>query len=160
MAESVDRPPIDPILHKVLEALPFQLTVDGGVETGSPAAEGTCRSGPLHQGHRVENHTIDGPGGRIPIGSTGPTKIRRPAPPTWSPCSSRRRVRLGDLDTHDVTAREHAVGGRTVVVSVDYRLAPSTRTRRPSRTRVGGHVLGRRERGDVRRGRFAAGGGR
>lgn len=31
---------------------------------------------------------------------------------------------VGDLDTHDAIAREHAVGGRTVVVSVDYRLAP------------------------------------
>ena len=31
---------------------------------------------------------------------------------------------VGDLDTYDGTAREHAVGTGAVVVSVDYRLAP------------------------------------
>ena len=31
---------------------------------------------------------------------------------------------MGDLDTYDGTARDHAVGAGAVVVSVDYRLAP------------------------------------
>ena len=31
---------------------------------------------------------------------------------------------VGDLDTYDGEARNHAVGAGAVVVSVDYRLAP------------------------------------
>ncbi len=124
MAHTVDRPPIDPILQKVLEAVPFQLTVDGGVEQARRRLRDLPRR-PLHQGLRVENHTIEGPAGPIPIRVYWPDED--PPAGTAHPVTMFFHgggFALGDLDTHDVTAREHAVGGRTVVVSVDYRLAP------------------------------------
>jgi acetyl esterase len=124
MAASVDRPPIDPILRKVLEVVPFQLTVDGGVEQARERLRELPRR-PLHQELRVENHTIDGPAGPIPIRVYWPDE--NPPAGNLHPVTMFFHgggFALGDLDTHDVTAREHAVGGQSVVVSVDYRLAP------------------------------------
>ena len=66
MADSTKRAPLDPILRKVLEAVPFQLTVDGGVEE----ARRRLRELPRPQFHddlRVQDMTIDGPGGPIPV---------------------------------------------------------------------------------------------
>jgi acetyl esterase/lipase len=115
------RKPLDAILLKVLEAVPFQLTTDGGVA----ASRQRFRELPRRQVHpdvRAENRTIDGPAGPIPI------RVYRPAENTetlpivvflhgggWS---------VGDLDTYDGEARSHAVGAGAVVVSVEYRLAP------------------------------------
>ena len=125
MSVAEEKPAVDATLLKVLEAVPFQLTTDGGVE----ASRQRFRDLPRRQVHpevRTENRTVDGPAGPIPIrvywpprdtGATGAT------PPIvlfihgggWS---------IGDLDTYDGDARKHAVGAGAVVVSVDYRLAP------------------------------------
>jgi len=121
MADSA-RPPIDDILQKVLQAVPFRLTVDGGVE----AARRALRELPRREVHpelRVEDHRIDGPGGPIPVRVYWPDDASgRPLPVTLFFHGG--GFALGDLDTHDATARQHAVGADTVVVSVDYRLAP------------------------------------
>src|ERR1700721_2238725 len=56
------RTPLDAILLKVLEAVPFQLTTDGGVE----ASRQRFRDLPRRQVHpevRTENRTVDGPAG-------------------------------------------------------------------------------------------------
>jgi acetyl esterase len=121
MSVAEEKPAVDAILLKVLEAVPFQLTTDGGVE----AARQRFRDLPRREVHpdvRTEDRTIDGPAGPIPI------RIYRPptheeTPPVvvflhgggWC---------VGDLDTYDGDARNHAVGADAVVVSVEYRLAP------------------------------------
>jgi acetyl esterase/lipase len=122
MSVAEERPALDTILVKVLQAVPFQLTTDGGVE----AARRRFRDLPRRQFHpdvRTESHSIEGPARPIPI------RVYRP--PTHSGATLPVVVFLhgggwsvGDLDTHDGDARHHAVGAEAVVVSVDYRLAP------------------------------------
>src|SRR5271156_4260637 len=112
---------IDPILQKVLDAVPFRMSADCGLDVARQQLRDLPRRS-FHPELRVQNRTIDGPG--------GPINIRIYWPPT-------DHVALpvvvffhgggfvvGDLDTHDGTCRQHAVGASAVVVSVEYRLAP------------------------------------
>ena len=112
--------------------MPFKLSVDGGIDEARRALRDLPRR-PLHPDLRVEDHQIDGPAGTIPIrvyrpeGGSGPHPITgsagdRPLPVTMFFHGG--GFALGDLDTHDVTARQHAVSADSVVVAVDYRLAP------------------------------------
>jgi acetyl esterase len=114
-------PAIDPILQKVLDAVPFQLSAAEGVD----AARRRLRDLPRREFYpelRVENRSIDGPAGQI--------NIRIYWPPTDHVASPvvvffhGGGFIAGDLDTHDGSCRQHAVGADAVVVSVDYRLAP------------------------------------
>ncbi|MGV0645225.1 alpha/beta hydrolase [Mycolicibacterium sp. XJ2546] len=117
--------PIDAMLQKVLEAVPFQLTTDGGPEAARRRFADLPRR-EVHPELRTEDRTIDGPAGPIPIRVYWPSEADGAAAPVvvflhgggWS---------VGDLDTYDGTARTHAVGADAVVVSVDYRLAPEHR---------------------------------
>lgn len=116
------REPIDHVLRMVLDAVPFRLAVEGGVQEARRALRQLPRR-PLHTEMRVEDHRIDGPAGDIPIRVYWPDSDRdRPLPVTVFFHGG--GFALGDLDTHDVTARQHAAGADTLVVSVDYRLAP------------------------------------
>ncbi len=122
MSVTEEKPALDTILLKVLEAVPFQLTTDGGVEAARKRFRQLPRK-PIHPDLQVENHTVAGPAGAIPIRVYRPPTDSGVAAPVvvfihgggWS---------IGDLDTYDATARIHAVGAGAVVVSVDYRLAP------------------------------------
>lgn len=121
MPGAPDKPPIDAILKKVLDAVPFQLSAEGGVEAARRVLRDLPRRA-VHPELRVENHQIDGPAGPIPIRVYWPGTESDSAPVTMYFHGG--GFALGDLDTHDGTARNHAVQAQTVVVSVDYRLAP------------------------------------
>jgi acetyl esterase len=116
---------MDDILQKVLEAVPFQLTADGGVEQARRRLRELPRR-PLHPDLRTRDMRIEGPAGPIPVRvywpEATPDADSKPLPVTMFFHGG--GFALGDLDTHDTTAREHAVGAGSVVVSVDYRLAP------------------------------------
>jgi acetyl esterase/lipase len=122
MSVGKEKPALDAILQKVLEAVPFALTTDGGVE----ASRQRFRELPRREVYpevRTEDRTIEGPAGPIPIRVYWPPRASDDPPPVvvylhgggWC---------VGDLDSYDGVARGHAVGGDAMVVSVDYRLAP------------------------------------
>jgi acetyl esterase len=56
--EPASRKPPDTILVKVLEAVPFQLTTDGGVEASRQRFRDLPRR-PVHPDVRTEHRTID-----------------------------------------------------------------------------------------------------
>ncbi|MGV0066959.1 alpha/beta hydrolase [Mycobacterium colombiense] len=122
-----EKPAIDPILQKVLDAVPFRLSTEDGIDAARQRFRDLPRR-PLHPELRVEDRTIPGPAGAIavrtywpPSHSDGP--VEGPAAPVVLYFHGGGFV-IGDLDTHDGTARQHAVGADAIVVSVDYRLAP------------------------------------
>ena len=78
----------------------------------------------MHPDLRVEDFRIDGPAGPIPIRVYWPDDSAGAATHPVTMFFHGGGFALGDLDTHDATARDHAVGAASVVVSVDYRLAP------------------------------------
>jgi acetyl esterase len=112
---------IDPILQKVLDAVPFRMSADSGVEVARQQLRDLPRRS-FHPELRVQNRTIDGPAGPINIRIYWPP-TDHVAPPVVVFFHGGGFV-VGDLDTHDGTCRQHAVGASAVVVSVDYRLAP------------------------------------
>ncbi|OMC55259.1 lipase [Mycobacterium sp. IS-836] len=118
---------IDPILLKVLDAVPFRLSTDDGID----AARQRFRDLPRRSFHpelRVEDRTIDGPAGPIGIRIYWPPTDSEATPPSigWPVVVFFHGggFVVGDLDTHDGECRQHAVGADAIVVSVDYRLAP------------------------------------
>src|SRR5258708_38709980 len=118
------KPGIDPILLKVLDRVPFRLSTEDGIDAVRQRLRDLPRR-PLHPELRVEDRTITGPSGPVGIRIYWPpTDPDRDAAPPVVLFFHGGGFVMGDLDTHDGTARQHAVGADAVVVSVDYRLAP------------------------------------
>ena len=113
---------MDAILQKVLEAVPFQLTTEGGAEAARKRFRDLPRV-PVHQELRMADRTVAGPSGPIPIRLYWPPETDATPPPVVMFFHGGGWV-VGDLDTYDGDARRHAVGTGALVVSVDYRLAP------------------------------------
>ncbi|HEY6575555.1 MAG TPA: alpha/beta hydrolase, partial [Mycobacterium sp.] len=118
---AVSPAPLDAILQKVLEAAPFQLTTEGGPDAARQRFRDLPRR-PVHPELRVEDRTIDGPAGPLPIRLYWPPESETP-PPVVMFFHGGGWV-VGDLDSYDGEARNHAVGAGALVVSIDYRLAP------------------------------------
>ncbi|OBG95776.1 lipase [Mycobacterium sp. E136] len=122
MSVAEEKPAVDAILLKVLEAVPFQLTTDGGPQAARERFNALPQVEILPE-VRAEDRAVDGPGGPIPVRVYRPPTETEAPPPVvlffhgggWS---------VGDLDSYDGTARRHAADADAVVVSVDYRLAP------------------------------------
>ena len=122
-----EKPGIDPILQKVLDAVPFRLSTEDGIDAARQRFRDLPRK-PLHPELRVEDRDIPGPAGSIGVRIYWPPSFSddgtgSTAPPVVLFFHGGGFV-VGDLDSYDGTARQHAVGADTIVVSVDYRLAP------------------------------------
>jgi len=117
-----ERPAIDAILQKVLDAVPFRLTTDDGVDAARQRLRDLPRRSP-HPELRVEDRAIPGPAGPIGVRIYWPPGHDGAPSPVVLYFHGGGFV-VGDLDTHDGSARQHAVGADAIVVSVDYRLAP------------------------------------
>ncbi|PEG57085.1 lipase [Mycolicibacterium boenickei] len=102
--------------------MPFQLSTDIGVEEARRQFSEIPRL-PVHPEVEATDRAIQGPAGPVPVRVYRPPTADGTTLPVvvfihgggWA---------LGDLDSYDGTARQHAVGANAVVVSVDYRLAP------------------------------------
>ena len=126
--ETIGKMPLDPEAQAVLEQLggasavdPFSLTPEqwrAAFQSFSGNAAGPEMAS-------VEMHEVPGPAGPIPVRVYRPSSETAPKPGLVYFHGG--GFVLCDLDSHDATCRELAIGAECVVVSVDYRLAPEAK---------------------------------
>jgi acetyl esterase len=124
MPGSDEKPAIDAILQKLLEAAPFQLVDDDGVEAARKRLRDVRVPEEMLPDLRIEDRALDIAGDRaMAVRIYWPPGEVHGAPPVVVFFHG-GGFALGDLETHDALSRAHAIGGGAVVVSVEYRLAP------------------------------------
>ncbi len=123
MTETTARPAIDPTLKALLDAFPTTFHASDGVEVARALLSRLRVPAELLPDLRIEDRLISHGGlTDIPVRIYWPLATDEPLPVVVFYHGG--GFALGDLDTHDPIAREHAVGAKAIVVSVDYRLAP------------------------------------
>lgn len=118
-------PPIDPVLQEILDENPGNLATGGGIEAarGRLRENGGTEVRPELRAVRTEDRRIDGLAGPIRIRVYRPDDAGVGTPPVTMYFHGGGFC-VGDLDSYDSRGRLHAIGGKTVVVAVEYRLAP------------------------------------
>jgi|SRR5271165_524333 len=124
MPGSDEKPAIDAILQKLLDAVPFQLVTEDGVEAARKRLRDVRVPPEMLPDLRVEDRTL-----AIDDDRAIALRIYWPPGEHDGPLPiiaffHGGGFALGDLETHDALSRGHAIGARAVVVSVEYRLAP------------------------------------
>jgi len=118
--------PLDPQARAVLDQIPLLtdevvLTLEPPVLRQAMAAMPGSAPGAAEPVARVEDRTLPGPAGEIPVRIYAPSDVR--GLPALVYFHGGGFV-IGDLETHDGTCRSLANAIGCAVVSVDYRLAP------------------------------------
>jgi acetyl esterase/lipase len=122
-------PKLHPQIEKVLEVMaglnlkPIEAMTPAEARAQMEMTAASLKAEPLPVA-RVENRTIPGPAGEIPVRIYWPNASgTRPAIVYYH---GGGHV-IGSLDTHDLVARNLCGGTEAVVVSVDYRMGPEHR---------------------------------
>src|SRR5690606_23329305 len=110
-------PEIRPILRRIKETMPAVRDIAAFRAAGLAVS----RTPPAPPGLEIDNRSIDGPGGALPLRIYRPVQARRP--PVIVYFHGGGFVR-GSLNSHDGVCRRLALGTDSLVVSVEYRLAP------------------------------------
>jgi acetyl esterase len=122
-------PNLHPQIEKVLEAMakldlkPIEAMTPAEARVQMEQMAASSKAEPLPTA-RIENRTIPGPAGEIPVRIYWPNAAGiRPAIVYYH---GGGHV-IGSLDSHDLVARNLCGGAEAVVVSVDYRMGPEHR---------------------------------
>ncbi|HWD57982.1 MAG TPA: alpha/beta hydrolase [Stellaceae bacterium] len=124
---------LHPQIEKVLEAMarlelkPIEAMTPGEARAQMEQMAASRKAEPLPT-KRIENRTIPGPAGAIPVRIYWPNAegMRQSPLPAIAYYHGGGHV-IGSLDSHDLIARNLCGGAEAIVVSIDYRMGPEHR---------------------------------